>query len=186
MERLNLSPGRKRVLKLSSFLVLLVISLVPSISFFSASYFLKEQKVSKLLVNYPEVFNNLSTADLKSLDTQVENLLSSLKSKESQLRTVNEGIRSYIIEKYKDTYFLRRFLKYVSSSTNSYFLTGVLYDGQKFYLEFYEYGTETQISTSTVYNDLGRFYKDVNVSLMEQRNLLGDLKYYHYIWEGMK
>jgi len=143
-----------------------------------------ERKISKLLIRYPEVFNNLTITDWRNIDAQIDNLLSSLKAKESQLRGANEEIKNYIIEAYKNTYFLRSFLKYTSSSTNNYFLTSVIYDGQWFYIDFYEYGTETQISTSIVYNDLARFYKDVLVSLLEQRNFLGDIKYFHYIWEG--
>ncbi|WP_372590552.1 hypothetical protein QO062_02340 [Fervidobacterium pennivorans subsp. carthaginiensis] len=184
MEKLNLSPGKKRVLKLTTFLVLLFISILPSISLLSLSHFMMERKISKLLIRYPEVFNNLTITDWRNIDAQIDNLLSSLKAKESQLRGANEEIKNYIIEAYKNTYFLRSFLKYTSSSTNNYFLTSVIYDGQRFYIDFYEYGTETQISTSIVYNDLARFYKDVLISLLEQRNFLGDIKYFHYIWEG--
>ena len=184
MEKLNLSPGKKRVLKLTTFLMLLFISILPSISLLSLSYFIMEQKISKLLIRYPEVFNNLTTTDSRNIDAQIDNLLSSLKAKELQLKSASEEIKNYIIEAYKNTYFLHSFLKYTSTNTNSYFLTNVIYDGQRFYVDFYEYGTETQISTSVVYDDLARFYKDVLVSLLEQRNFLGDMKYFHYIWEG--
>uniref|UniRef100_A0A7V4NF12 Uncharacterized protein n=1 Tax=Fervidobacterium pennivorans TaxID=93466 RepID=A0A7V4NF12_FERPE len=186
MEKLNLSPGKKRVLKFSTFLVILVISLSPAISFLSASYFIKERKVSKLLISYPEVFNNISSPNLKNLDIQVESLLSSLKNRETQLRMANNEIKKYIIEAYKSTYFLRYFFSYVSNSENSYFLTNTIYDGERFYLDFYEYGVETRISTSTIYKDLARFYSDVLVSLLEERNFLGNIKYFHYVWEGKK
>lgn len=186
MEKLNLSYGRKRVFKLKTFLILLFISLLPAVSFFSVSYQIKIMKISKLLRAYPEVFNNLSSTNLNLIEGQVDNLVVSLSDKEKERIKSNEEIRAYIMDVYRDTYFLRFFFNEISKSSNKFFLSGVMYDGQRFYIDYYEYGTTTQLSTETVYSELGKYYKDLTVQILDEKNFLGDIKYFHYVWEGKK
>ncbi|WP_448375854.1 hypothetical protein [Fervidobacterium sp.] len=186
MEKLNLSSGKKKVFKLSTSIFIILISILPAISFLFVSYQFKVLKTSELLRKYPEVFNNLSSTDLKLLQNQVNNLITSLKQKENEVRMINNEIRTQIVETYRDTYYLRLFFKEVVNSSNKFFLSGVFYDGQKFYIDYYEYGTITHLSTEAIYSSLSKYYKDVAINLLDERNFLGDVRYFHYIWEGRK
>jgi len=186
LEKLNLSSGKKRVYKLRTFLILIFISILPAISFFSVSYQLRLLKISELLRSYPEVFNNLSSTNVDFLESQVNSLILSLKSRENDIKRANEEIKNQLVDVYKDTYFLRVFFNELSKTSNKFFLSGVMYDGQRFYIDYYEYGSVSQLSTETIYNKLNKYYKDFAVSLLDERNFLGDLKYFHYIWEGKK
>lgn len=186
LEKLNLYVGKKKVLKLSSFLTLLLICLLPAVSFFFFSAQWKVLKTNDLLERYPVVFNNLSELSLGKIEDQVETLNLSFQKRINNLRDANNLLRDYLIRSYTSSYFLKYMSKLSSEVPNKIYISTALYDGHRLYMEFYEYGTETRVSTSTVQEDLSRFYGNVLVNLIEERNFIGSTKYFHYVVEGTR
>lgn len=186
MERLNLSNGKKRVLKLKTFVFILLISCLPALSLIYLSVQIKILKVGELIRKYPIVFNNLTDLSINNLDQQIDNLKFSFEKKANEIIVANQIVKDYILELYKDTYFLKYFSLFSSSIPNKIFVKEFTYDDTRFYIDFYEYGIETKVSTSTIYNDLSKIYSNVAINLVEVRNFFSNMKYFHYNLEGTK
>jgi len=186
LERLNLSPGRRKVLKLETFLIVLMISLLPSISIFLFSNQWKVMQAEKLLKNNPIVFNNITNFDYESLPNQVQMLKLSFQKKATDLEIANNSIRTYVTDSFKSFFFVKYILTQLINNPNQVYVTKIIYDGTTFYVDFYEYGIETKVSTSTIYNELSKFYNNVSVNLVEERNFISNIKYYRYSLGGMK
>lgn len=186
MEKLNLSNGKKRVLKITTFIFILLISCLPALSLIYLSVQIKILKVGELIRKYPVVFNNLTDLSINNLDQQIDNLKFSFERKANEIISANQVIKNYILELYKDSYFLKYFSLFSSTVPNKIFVKEFTYDDTRFYVDFYEYGIETKISTSTVYTDLSKMYNNVLINLIEERNFFSNVKYFHYNLEGTK
>lgn len=143
-------------------------------------------KVSELIGKYPVIFNNISEFNIASIENQIKNLQSSFQKRSTEIDKANLEIKRYLVDLYKDTYFLKYFSKLSSSVPNKIFLREMLYDGTRVYIDFYEYGLDTRIATSTVYQDFSKLYKNVSFQLVEERVFFSNTKYFHYILEGTK
>jgi len=186
LERLNLYVGKKKVLKLRTFLVLLVISVIPALSFFFFAAQWKMIKVNRLIENYPVVFNNLSEVKLNTIENQLETLNLTFQKKASDLSNINQSMKNLIVNSYTSSYFIKYLSKIASEIPNKIYISNVFFDGNRLYMEFYEYGTETKVATSTMQSDLSKVYSNVLVNFVEERNFIGNTKYFHYIVEGTK
>ncbi|MEM5872115.1 MAG: hypothetical protein QW051_04545 [Candidatus Aenigmatarchaeota archaeon] len=186
MEKLNLSNGKRRVLKLKTFVFILLISCLPALSLIYLSVQIKILKVGELIRKYPVVFNNLTDLSINSLDQQIDNLKSSFERKANKIISANQVVKNYILELYRDSYFLKYFSLFSSGIPNKIFVREFMYDDTRFYVDFYEYGIETKVSTSTIYNDLSKMYNNVVINLIEERNFFSNIKYFHYNLEGTK
>jgi hypothetical protein len=186
LERLNLYVGKKKVLKLRTFLVLLVISVIPALSFFFFAAQWKLMKVNRLVESYPVVFNNLSEIKLNTIENQLETLNLTFQKKANDLSSINQSMKNLIVNSYTSSYFIKYISKMASEIPNKIYLSNAYFDGKRLYMEFYEYGTETRVSTSTVQSDLSKVYSNVVVNFVEERNFIGNTKYFHYTVEGTK
>ncbi len=186
MERLNLYIGKKKVLKLRTFLVLLIISVIPALSFFFFAAQWKLMKVNRLIESYPVVFNNLSEIKLNSIENQLETLNLTFQKKANDLSSINQSMKNLIVNSYTSSYFIKYISKMASEIPNKIYLSNAYFDGKRLYMEFYEYGTETRISTSTIQSDLSKVYSNVVVNFVEERNFIGNTKYFHYTVEGTR
>lgn len=186
MEKLNLSNGKKRVLKLKTFVFILFISCLPALSLIYLSVQIKILKVGELIRKYPVVFNNLTDLDINNLEQQIDNLRFSFEKKANEIISANQVVKNHILELYRDSYFLKYFSLFSASIPNKIFVKEFTYDDTRFYIDFYEYGIETKISTSTVHNDLSKMYSNVVVNLVEERNFFSNIRYFHYNLEGTK
>jgi len=104
LERLNLYVGKKKVLKLRTFLVLLVISVIPALSFFFFAAQWKLMKVNRLVESYPVVFNNLSEIKLNSIENQLETLNLTFQKKANDLSSINQSMKNLIVNSYTSSY----------------------------------------------------------------------------------
>lgn len=186
MERLNLSNGKVRVFKLKTFLILLLFCLLPSLALIFLSYQIRILRVGELLGKYPVIFNNLSDFNIGSIENQIKNLQSSFQKKFTEISKANLEIKKQLLDIYKSNYFLNYFSELCSSIPNKVFLKEMVYDGTRLRIEFYEYGLETKVSTSTIYERLSKVYQNVSVQLVEEKTFFSNTKYFHYVVEGMK
>lgn len=186
LERLNLSNGKKRVIKLKTFIIILLFVTLPALSLIYLSYQMKILETGKLLRNYPVVFNNLSSLDMKNLDQQIDNLKYTFEKRVEEIRNANIVVKNSILNSYKDIYFLKYFSYFASRIPNRIFLKEIRYDGVKFFIDFYEYSIETKVSTQTVYSDLSKLYKNVLINKIDEKNFFGNMRYFRYNMEGEK
>lgn len=186
MEKLNLSSGKVKVFKLKTFIILLIISALPTIAMIYLSYQIRYIWVGNLISKYPAVFNNLTNFNLSSIENQIDNLIVSFKNRAQTIKFANEETKKQIIKSYKSSYFLKYFAKRFENNPNKVFVKEILYDGVRIYIDFYEYGLETKLDTSTIYSDLAKFYENVNVELKEEQNFFSNTKYFHYTVEAIK
>lgn len=96
MEKLNIYPFKKRKVKLSTFLVLLVVMLLPPVSFNIYFSYAKEQMIERLQSDYSEVLRaysvKLSKDSSKNLEeiSRVESVfMNQIKSLEVRVNQLN-------------------------------------------------------------------------------------------------
>ncbi len=102
------------------------------------------------------------------------------------MSSINQSMKNLIVNSYTSSYFIKYISKMASEIPNKIYLSNAYFDGKRLYMEFYEYGTETRVSTSTVQSDLSKVYSNVVVNFVEERNFIGNTKYFHYTVEGTK
>lgn len=187
MERLNLYRGKAKVLKLRTFGIVLFISLLPSLAILIFSSQWKVILIEQLIRKYPLVFNNLSDFKPKKIEEQVETSMMSISRKLDEMQAVVKNLQGYVRGVKESSHFLRAFSYLTSRIQNRIFLASCYYDGNRLSIDFYEYGRETQVETPVWVGTFGQvFRKSVNLRLLEEKNFLGDIKYFRYILEAEK
>lgn len=187
MEELNLYRGKVKVLKLRTFIVLLLIALLPSMAIVVFSTQWKFFLVDQLIRKYPLVFNNISDFKPEKIEEQVETLNLSIERRLNEMKAIVKDLQIYIDEVKNSSYFLRVFAYFSSKNSNKIFLTSCLYDGNRLSMDFYEYGRETQVETPVWIETMKKvFANKVDLKCLEERNFLGDMKYFRYFLEAEK
>lgn len=187
MEKLNLYRGKVKVLKLKTFVIILFISFLPALAILIFSAQWKVILLDQLIKKYPLVFNNLSDFKPEKVEEQVETLRLSVLRRLNEMEAVVKSLQSYVREVKDSAYFLRAFSYLTSRIQNRIFLSTCYYDGSRLSIDFYEYGRETQVETPVWIGTIGQVFKKyVRLQLLEDRNFLGDMKYFKYVLEAEK
>lgn len=186
MERLNLYGRKVKVVKLTTFLLLLVIAILPALTLFIFSAQWVSFQLERTLASYPRVLNKLSSFSARNVMSQLETLRGSINNKLNETRRAIAEVTQEIARVERDTYVLKLVPFIVASNPNRLFLQNLFYDGSRFILDFYEYGVETKVGTSTLQALLAREFPNVTVNLVEERTFYGELKYFRYRVEGSR
>ncbi|ACM22777.1 hypothetical protein [Thermotoga neapolitana] len=145
MERLNIYPYKKRKVKLTTFVVLLAVMLLPPVSFNVYFRYVKEQMVENLENRYAEILNaysvNLSIDSSKNLEevSRIEDvLLNQIRTLESKVNSLN----SYLEKRKKWEDFSDLFTEIFKKQGRT--LSYLSFSPESVILEFYEVSRETQ------------------------------------------
>ncbi len=185
MEKLNLYAGRKdKKIKMKTFIFLIIISLVPSVSIFFGSSTWKMINVEKILSKHPMVFKDIRSTGTSSIINELEVLNNSLKQKNTVTEQKVYQLESTICSAFKSTEYLKVLAKTFANIDNKVFLSQITANESTFFIEFYEFGSLTKFSTTTTYEELSKIYKNVSVNLSESKQLFNNLYYYKYTLGG--
>ncbi len=181
LEKLNLYSGRKvKKVKFKTFILLIFISLVPALSIYLGSNTWRMLSIQKTISKYPKVFSQVKSTDTNGILSELGNLSNSIKQKNLYLEQKSYTLENSVSFIFKSTEYLKILGKNFSNSDNKFFISQVNSNKDSFSVEFYEFGSTLSFSTSTVYEELSRYYKEVQVEFVEEKQILNGLYYFKW------
>ncbi len=181
LEKLNLYAGRKvKKIKFKTFILLIFISLVPALSIYFGSSTWRMLSIQKIISKYPKVFSQVTSTNTNGILSELGNLSNLLKQKNLYLEQKSYTLENSISSVFKSTEYLKILGKNFSNSDNKFFISQVNSNKDSFSVEFYEFGSTLSFSTSTVFEELSKYYKEVQIEVVEEKQILNELYYFKW------
>lgn len=149
MERLNLYPYKKRKVRVTTFLVLLLIMCLPPLAFYTYFRFLKVQIIEDFKLKYLDVVKALSinlTVDSGRNLKETEKAMNLLQEQLKDLKRKIENLNNFLILRKENEDFLEETVK-IFAAGNRY-LSYLKYTKGSMELVFYEISSALEESLS--------------------------------------
>ncbi|QTA37633.1 hypothetical protein JYK00_07835 [Thermosipho ferrireducens] len=186
MEKLNLYSGKIKKISISTFALLIILSLIPSSSLYFFERMWINWKVSGIIANYPEVFNTVTVTDTFLYPEEIEQQQKVYNKMIKNLERNLYEIKNTIEKSVKSTFFIKvLFNTFYNLQQNKednvhYFIKEINFDGKRFTIIFYEFSSKPFINIENLKNELKKLYKDVDIKIIDSKRIYGAVKFYKY------
>ncbi len=161
----------------------LVISFLPFFSLYYFSQYFLFSNIANIIRSHPLVFNEISFNELTEIPDIVDLKISEYDSKINTLINKIRHLKTSLNKSFFSKYFLQVLVDEISKINEYFFIKNIEFDGKSFLITFYEY-SENPIVPETIKEKLSKYYKNVDLKVIDIKNVYENFKMYEFQLEG--